>query len=113
MTDKVKAALNWWRDYGTHQRHPYSDSVLEKVALLANAYAALHPPDDDEPVSLDEARQIISDKACEWLRLSHKIDDSGGLSGSIVAWTIGGEQVFLNPTRGQLRRLLSALGDQR
>jgi hypothetical protein len=121
MTDEVKAALKWWQDYGSKQRHPYSDSILEKVALLANAFAAEHPADDDEPVTVEWLLAegfIRSEAFTGYLMLFFEGKSKDSLFAKVFDEGIGifsgpgREQLQFNPTRGQLRRLLSALEER-
>ena len=46
MTDEVKAALEWWRE--TSWRYTDAIGSDDKLALIADAYAAEHPEDDDK-----------------------------------------------------------------
>jgi hypothetical protein len=95
MTDEVKAALQNWR------ADPYADNSrsCRYAEILAKAYAALHPADDDEPVTVEWLKETIAD------------------FGKVATLYHGDRVCRLSPinftlkrtTRGQLRRLLSAL----
>ena len=93
MTDEVKAALQNWR------ADPYADNPesCRRAEVLADAYAALHPADDYEPVTLEYCREHIAD-----------FDKNAWVFKETVV-TMKINFIIGNTTRGQLRRLLSAL----
>lgn len=107
MTDEVKAAIKWWRnrDGSCHF------SQIGIAVLLADAFAALHPEDDDEPVTVE----WFSSEFPDWLQVepgTHKrprmVAELVFFESAFEYW-IDDHHLATRETRGQLRRLLAAL----
>ncbi len=97
MTDEVKAALDSWRSQAYGDKRCCNVRSAD-AGTLADAFAALYQPDDDEPVTVEELRNLT--KETEYLH-------GGDFGGTLYLATR--EATIVNPTRGQLRRLIGAL----
>jgi hypothetical protein len=91
MTDEVKAALQAFREQECDECDLFT---------IAHAFAAEHPPDDDEPVTLEELKKL------------NQPDFYSGRTAQGGLWLTLTDQTHFNPTRGQLRKLLSALEER-
>lgn len=116
MTEEVKKALAWWRERGDYYRETYRRD-LEAIVLI-DAFAELHPPDDDEPVTGEWLLANGWDESAVGLNLYVTFFESSckdGLfayvsdTGILILCSPKSGPLQHNPTRGQLRRLIAAL----
>ena len=118
MSD-VNAATERWRldnkaeEHKEYARSPYKgnfDLRLEDAYLLADAYLALHPADDGEAIDEAwlEANGFEPALPAKWLFKKGRLlwSSYDGLS---LTNDLDGDLPWIK-TRGQLRRLLAAIG---
>jgi hypothetical protein len=109
MTDEVKAALQNWR------ADPYADNSrsCRYAEILAKAYAAEHPPDDDEPVTHEWVTGLLHYRTDYKHPYYESADIPGGFfikDNQWLEWWHDGTHLATCKTRGQLRRLAFVLG---
>lgn len=118
LTDEVKAALEWWREESKKKPHEW---LLPPFVTIMDAYAELHPPDDDEPLTHEFVQGLLGEQKgmgyyeCDKIPGSlyfyaHDFDEAGGYKTYAVLYA-DNRQVKVLKTRGQLRRLIAALED--
>lgn len=104
----IREVLELWHNTGGFSAHDESE-CFEAVYTLAHAYAAEHPPDDDEPITEEwmRAAGAVEIKSVGHVALIistqlylHYRDGKAGIKGQFV----------LCHTRGDVRRLCAALG---
>ena len=132
MTDELRAAAervlsnsedDHWLDFADNPvflpgvRPWFADAVVE----LASAYLAEHPADDDETVTEEWLRSIgfTSDGRVSDVNMTISYP-TGKREQVVLAWAtlddapphfyLGETILWVRPTRGQVRRLIEALG---
>lgn len=104
MHDVMKAAkrLRQWKT----DEFSHSMQVVDRDrAILANAYLAEHPSDDDEPITEEWINSLVAHNGS--LTIEYWIRDGKVTIGSACGCDIVPSIIFTK--RGQLRRLIAAL----
>ena len=106
MDESTKASLVIWRHHaGEYNRY------VNTAILLADAYAAEHPPDDDEPLT-EEWFRSVGAVDIKWpTGLAIIITSTMYLYLSINGALLSGHLQKRYRTRGEVRRLCAALGN--
>lgn len=119
MTPEQKAAAERLR-VSLKKRHVKFQSsprtYLGDMELIVIAYLAQHPADDDEPIDEEFLRSVgfvDIDKNTLQFDRDLPVDVWHGGVMAEAEWSVGGERIpheLMPSTRGDLRRLASALG---